>query len=190
MLERGGWNLVNGRKQTKRTSWSADQIADGKKVPQLLNIREAFPEEAGLSSDLALLSKAHWGYSQDFLDSCRSELTVSPAQISSDCYQYLAAVEGDVIIGFYALERLSDNDYELEALFVAPEHIGTGIGRALIAHAKRMLFQRGAARLIIQGDPNATQFYVAAGGRQVGTRESASIPGRHLPLFEIEIGSN
>lgn len=165
------------------------QIADGKKVPQSLNIRDAFPDEARLLSDLALLSKAHWGYSQNFLDSCRSELTVDPAQIGSDSYQYFAAVEGDVIIGFYALERLSDDDYELEALFVDPGHIGTGIGRALIKHATRMLSQRGAARLIIQGDPNATQFYVAAGGRQIGARESASIPGRHLPLFEIEIRS-
>jgi GNAT superfamily N-acetyltransferase len=104
-------------------------------------------------------------------------------------YQYFAAVEGDVITGFYALKSLSDDDYELEALFVAPGHIGTGIGRALITHAKHTLSQRGAARLIIQGDPNATPFYVAAGGRQIGSRESGSIPGRHLPLFEIEIRS-
>ena len=159
------------------------------KVSQSLNIREAFPDEARLLSDLALLSKAHWGYSQDFLDSCRPELTVDPAQIGSDSYQYYAAVEGDVIIGFYALERLSDDDYKLEAIFVEPKRIGTGIGRALIKHATRMLSQRGATRLIIQGDPNATQFYVAAGGRQIGARESASIPGRHLPLFEIEISS-
>ena len=156
-------------------------------MSQSPNIREAFPEEARLLSDLALLSKAHWGYSQDFLDACRSELAVEPDQIGSDCFQYFAAVDGDVIIGFYALERLSDDEYELEALFVAPGHIGTGIGRALITHAKHMLSQHGAARLIIQGDPNATQFYVSAGGRQIGARESASIPGRHLPLFEIEI---
>lgn len=165
------------------------QIAGGEKVSQSLNIREAFPDEACLLSDLALLSKAHWGYSQDFLDSCRSELTVDPAQIGSDSYQCFAAVQAGVIIGFYALKRLSEDDYELEALFVAPEHIGTGIGRALITHAKHTLSQRGAARLIIQGDPNATLFYVAAGGRKIGARESGSIPGRHLPLFEIEIRS-
>ena len=159
-------------------------------MSQSLNIREALPDEARLLSDLALLSKAHWGYSQYFLDACRAELTVDPAQIDSDCYQYFAAIEGNVIIGFYALKRLSVDDYELEALFVAPGHIGAGIGRTLITHAKRMLSQQGAVRLILQGDPNATQFYVAAGGRQIGARESGSIPGRHLPLFEIEIGSD
>ena len=152
-----------------------------------LNIREARPDEARLLSELALLSKAHWGYSQDFLESCRTELTIDPQRIGSDSYQYVAAVEGDVVIGFYALKRFSDDEYELEALFVAPGHICTGIGCALITHAKRMLSQRGAARLTIQGDPNASQFYVAAGGRQIGVRESSSIPGRHLPLFEIEI---
>jgi GNAT superfamily N-acetyltransferase len=161
-------------------------------VSRSLDIRNAFPDEARFLSDLAMRSKAHWGYSQDFMNSCRSELNVDPANMSSDSYQYFAAVERDHIIGFYALERLSDSDYELEALFVEPGYIGTGIGRALIRHATKLLSQRGAARLIIQGDPNAIEFYIAAGGRQIGTRESASIPGRYLPLFEIDIdiGSN
>jgi GNAT superfamily N-acetyltransferase len=153
----------------------------------LLSIRETFPDEARLLSDLALASKAHWGYSQEFLDSCRSELAVTPTKIEADRYQYFTAVKLDVAIGFYALERLSPKDYELEALFVDPAHIGTGVGRALIAHAIRILSQQGAERMIIQGDPNAHLFYVAAGARQIGTRESASIPGRDLPLFEIEI---
>ena len=156
-------------------------------MTQSLSIREAFPHEARLLSDLALRSKAHWGYSQDFLDSCRAELTVSPADISSDDYHYSVAVQGDVIVGFYALDCLSDDDYELEALFVEPGRISTGIGRTLIEHATRLLSRRGATRLIIQGDPNATSFYVAAGGRQIGTRESGSVPGRYLPLFEIAI---
>lgn len=165
----------------------AAEAADGKKVSKSPSIREAVPDEAGSLSDLAMRSKAHWGYAREFLDSCRSELTVDPDQIGSDTYQCFVAVEGDVVIGFYTLKSLSDDDYELEALFVAPEHIGTGIGRALLAHAKHLLLGRGATRLIIQGDPNATQFYVAAGGRQTGTRESGSVPGRYLPLFEIRI---
>jgi predicted N-acetyltransferase YhbS len=75
----------------------------------------------------------------------------------------------------------------MDALFVDPDHIGTGVGRTLMNHALQLLSQCGAAHLLIQGDPNATRFYLAAGGRQVGTRESASIPGRFLPMFEIDI---
>jgi hypothetical protein len=32
-------------------------------------------------------------------------------------------------------------------------------------------------------------FYRTVGARQVGSRESGSIPGRFLPLFEIDFGA-
>ena len=152
-----------------------------------LRIREAFPQEANLLSRLALRSKGHWGYSQDFLDACRSELTVDASRLGTTDYQGFAALDGDSIFGFYVLEKKSAGSYELEALFVEPEHIGGGVGCLLIQHAVQRLSELGAGRLIIQGDPHATDFYIAAGARQVGTRESDSIPGRELPLFEIQI---
>ena len=152
-----------------------------------LRIREALPQEAELLSGLAIRSKAHWGYSQDFLDACRAELTVDSSRLGTDDYQCFAALEGDLIVGFYTLEAVSAGIYELEALFVSPEHIGSGIGSLLIRHAVSRLSERGAERLLIQGDPNATDFYIAMGARQTGTRESQSVPGRSLPLFEIDI---
>lgn len=156
-------------------------------MPRSLTIREALPQEASLLSRLALRSKAHWGYSQDFLDACRSELSVDASRLGTDDYQCFAAFDGDLILGFYTLGSVSAGSYELEALFVEPEHIGSGVGRVLIQDAIQRLSTRGANRLIIQGDPHATEFYIAAGARQTGTRESGSIPGRDLPLFEIEI---
>lgn len=153
------------------------------------NIREAHPDEAGFLSQLALRSKAHWGYSQDFLDSCWSELAVDPARVGSEDYQCFVAVDEDVVLGFYTAKKVSEGVFELEALFVDPEYIGTGVGRSLIQRVITSLSGQRAARLIIQGDPNATDFYVAAGARQIGSRESGSVPGRYLPLFEIEIGN-
>ena len=138
-------------------------------------------------SRLAMRSKAHWGYSKEFLDACKAELTVDPARIGSIGYDYYICCDSTTILGFYALERLSKDNYELEALFVEPAHIGTGVGRSLMRHAIRTAANRGAARLIIQGDPNANDFYVAAGARQTGNRESGSVPGRFLPVFEVEI---
>ncbi|MDE0683663.1 MAG: hypothetical protein OXI63_12155 [Candidatus Poribacteria bacterium] len=41
--------------------------------------------------------------------------------------------------------------------------------------------------MIIQGDPNAERFYRSAGGLLVGTRKSASIPNRELPIFWINL---
>lgn len=154
------------------------------------NIRQAIPDDASSLSELAFRSKAHWGYSQSFLDSCREELTVDPERIDSADYQCFVAGNGNVVMGFYTLENVSEGIYELEALFVEPKYIGSGVGRSLIQHAISLLAENGAERLVIQGDPKASRFYLAAGAQQIGTRESGSIPGRLLPLFQIEIGKD
>jgi N-acetylglutamate synthase-like GNAT family acetyltransferase len=150
-------------------------------------LRAATSREAGEISSLAMRSKAHWGYSDDFLSACRAELTYSGSQIDSDRYEFYVCEAEGRIAGFYALERLGPTDAELEALFVEPEFIGRGFGRALIEHAKTRAASLGIKRLIIQGDPNAQSFYAAAGGIRDGQRESGSIPGRFLPVFRIDL---
>ncbi|NER78055.1 MAG: GNAT family N-acetyltransferase [Leptolyngbya sp. SIO1D8] len=150
-----------------------------------ISIRLAEPYENQLLSELAFRSKGYWGYSPEFMEACRAELSMSEADISSPHIRYfLAELEGK-IVGYYAVECLSTDEYELEALFVEPEHIGQDIGRKLIDHAKSYARSYGAQSLLIQGDPNAAKFYRAAGGIQVGERESDSIPDRYLPEFRI-----
>ena len=149
-------------------------------------IRQARPDEAELLSKLAVRSKGYWGYSDEFLDACRAELTVDPENMKSDDLSYQVATDGFLVLGFYAIEKQSDDVYELEALFVDPEHIGKGVGHALMQHAIQSAIARGAQRLVIQGDPNATAFYTSHGANPTGFRESESIPGRQLPLFEIK----
>jgi len=158
-------------------------------VPNSNKIRRAIPGEAALLSSLALRSKAHWGYSRDFIKSCEDELTYQPGQISSDTFDFVVIENEVTIMGFYAIERMSKTEYELDALFVDPKYIGTGCGRQLIQHALRNVATKGGERLVIQGDPHAEQFYLAAGGQQIGSRESGSIPGRVLPLYDIPVQS-
>ena len=161
------------------------------KLNVLLEIRNAYKSEAKLLSDLAIRSKAYWGYSKEFMEKCRDELSVQPINIESKNFQYFVGEWNNEIVGFYALEQLSKSEFELEALFVEPIHIGTGIGRALINHAKIQAAELGGQILKIQGDPNAEEFYQAAGGVRTGSKESASIGGRYLPKFEISlIGKN
>lgn len=148
-----------------------------------LLIRPIARHEATPLSELALRSKAHWGYSDEFLDACRDELSVRP---DSNC-AYFCAQLGDRIAGFYGLAPLDDNRVELEALFVEPEMIGHGVGRSLLEHAIARASNIGASRMLIQGDPHAEKFYCAAGAVRVGERQSGSIPGRTLPLFEIPL---
>jgi len=150
-------------------------------------IREAAASEADTLSALALRSKAHWGYSYDFIESCRAELTYSPKLIESDNVIFVVAERLSVIAGFYALETLEGGLFELEALFVEPVRIGTGMGRLLLEHAIRKVETAGGKSLLIQGDPNAEGFYREMGGEPAGFRPSASIPGRTLPLFRVVV---
>lgn len=155
----------------------------------MLTFRPAKPAEADLLSALALRSKAHWGYSPEFLQACKDELTYTADEVQSDRFLFVVAEMEATRAGFYALTRLSRVEVEFEALFVDPAFIGRGYGRALMDHAKTRASSWGASRMIIQGDPNAEAFYRAAGGVLSGRRESGSIRGRYLPLFTIDLRS-
>ena len=153
------------------------------------HIRRALPEEAAAISDLTIRSKAHWGYDADFMDSCRAELTYSMQDIEADRYEFFVCCHESDLVGFHALDFDNPRMAELEALFVEPKYIGHGIGRALLEHAIEHARTRGAGVLMIQGDPHAERFYLAAGARRTGSRESCSVPGRVLPLFRIALGN-
>jgi GNAT superfamily N-acetyltransferase len=148
-------------------------------------IRPARVDEAEQLTALAIRSKAYWGYDAAFMECCRAELTIAAADIAAGFTCVLD--DGDSVQGFYAVEQLSPERMELTFLFVEPARIGRGYGGALLRHAIDSAALLGAVTLEIQGDPNARRFYEAAGGRQVAERPSASIHGRQLPVFEIEV---
>jgi N-acetylglutamate synthase-like GNAT family acetyltransferase len=148
-------------------------------------IRRASLSEKGLLSDLAFRSKANWGYSSAFMAACRKELSVTQSMIRDERV-HVCEADGK-LAGFYSLEDLSDSDIELGHLFVDPDFMGIGVGLRLIEHACRTAVELGFDKLFIQGDPNAEGFYQRCGAVRTGERESASIPGRMLPLFEIQL---
>jgi len=150
-------------------------------------IRDAVPKDAEILSDLAMRSKAYWGYSAEFMSSCKEELSVSSDNIMNADYHCCLVEKKFSVIGFYSLENLSISVVELEALFVEPCHIGTGVGKVLIDHAIERAKKIGANTMIIQADPNAKSFYLKAGAKLTGELASLSIPGRLLPTFEIEL---
>ncbi len=92
-----------------------------------LEIRDAEPNEAACISALALRSKAHWGYSPEFMKSCEDELTYQPNQLSDARFHFVVGQQGSEIVGFYSLEAMSKRQFELGALFIEPEQIGKGI---------------------------------------------------------------
>ena len=156
-------------------------------MPDLITIRNAEVHEATELSRLAIRSKAYWGYTRAFMQACREELTVTADEIDSPDTHYVVAEFESTIAGFCALGPISDFKCELEAMFVDPEYIGRGVGRTLMKYASKTAKAMGATKLIIQSDPNAEKFYRAAGGELIGNCESASFPGRLLPLFSVDL---
>jgi GNAT superfamily N-acetyltransferase len=148
-------------------------------------IRRARPDDAGDISELAVRSKGHWGYDPEFLEACREDLALSPEEIAETAVYVFEGNDG--IAGYYRLMPMQHGAADLDALFVAPEAIGQGIGRRLWEHAVDTAAELGFRELIIQSDPHAEGFYLAMGAIRDGVLESTVSPGRMLPLLRYAI---
>ena len=143
-----------------------------------MHIRPARADEAPSLTELALRSKAHWGYDDDFMARCRDELTITPADVGR---VDVAELDG-AVVGMVRLEGAA-----VEDLFVEPSVIGTGVGRALFRHVVRRAAAEGVEVLTIDADPHAEGFYRSMGATRVGEAPSGSIPGRLLPRLEVAV---
>lgn len=138
-------------------------------------------------SDLAIRSKAAWGYGTGMVDAFRDELTIEPDGIAG--WHIHVAAEGDDLVAFYALSVQPDGvTGEIELMFVEPGRLRRGIGRALWDHLIGTARSIGLTKVLIDADPHAEPFYRAMGARRTGEAPSASIPGRLLPRLEVALG--
>ena len=148
-------------------------------------IRRARQGEGSELTALARRSKGLWGYDESFLSACEKELTVSDVELAHNP-AYVIDDSGR-IVGFYMLQPLTISEVELTFLFVEPDEIGRGYGGRLLRHAVSTASNLEFRTMLIQGDPHADGFYRAMGARKIGTRSSESIPGRELPLYNIDL---
>ena len=147
------------------------------------NIQPALPVDAKKLSALAIASKASWGYTPTFTDLCREVLRVTPEEIEAQsCYVYVE--DGGLIKGFYLLDDLGA-ECDLDMLFVTPDAIGTGIGKALMHHALSQAVVLGYQRMLVVSDPHALLFYEKCGGHVIGWEKSEVSDDRLLPKLEF-----
>ncbi len=159
-------------------------VVDERTGSPVFTIRPARGDDAGTVSALALRSKGHWGYDDDFLEGCRAELTYSEEDcLSGDLF---VAESDSVVAGFFLLLGTAP-DCVLQAIFVDPPWIGHGLGGVLLTHALDLARSRGITRVSVDSDPGAEPFYVHHGALRVGEAASGSIPGRMLPQLVFEI---
>ena len=135
-------------------------------------------------TEIALQSKAHWGYSAAQIESWKEELTITPKMFEDRIiYKYLIDTE---ITGFYILEKRQPCTAFLAFLFVSPKFIQQGFGKQLIAHAIDYSRRNKYDLLKVLSDPNAVGFYKKYGFKVISQKQS-SIPGRFLPEMELSL---
>ena len=150
----------------------------------MAHIRKAHLEELGALSELCMRSKAHWGYDADFMAACVDELTLTPDDLARDAVIVLEEAGRPVGVaqvhdeGTYA---------DLMKLFVEPGVMGRGYGAQLMRWALATARALRHGRLMIEADPDAVAFYARFGAWKVGKVASGSIPGRSLPLMQIDL---
>jgi GNAT superfamily N-acetyltransferase len=149
-----------------------------------LTIRQPTVDELSGLSDLCFRSKAIWGYDEEFMEACRGELSLEPRDL--ELTSIAVAEHGGKPIGVAQL-KVVDDEADLLKLFVDPNALRSGTGKALLAWATDVARKLGATRLTIEADPDAAPFYRRMGAYDVGQAPSGSVPGRMLPKLAMNL---
>ena len=147
-----------------------------------MTIRQARAAEAEALTELAIRSKASWGYDEAFMQKARPDMLVSAADIErAHC---LVAEEQGRIFG-YVLTFIDREHAFLRDLFIEPSHFNRGLGSRLFHRAIDEARARGAQTLTLRADPNARAFYEHLGMRCTGETASIIGNGRTLPVMHL-----
>ena len=147
--------------------------------------RSARPPDADALTDLAVRSVGMWGYDRAYLADARIELSVSADTIGRGSVVVAQVTAGPV--GFYRLVFRRPRAW-MTHLFVAPEHVGRGVGRRLWEHATTAAVAHHCPSLTIGADPNAEPFYRQMGARRTGRVTTSS--GFRLSVMTIDLSGD
>jgi N-acetylglutamate synthase-like GNAT family acetyltransferase len=152
-----------------------------------IHIRRAHPDEAEPLTEIAHAAKRHWGYPENWIQHWKEDLTITPEFIAAN--EVFVAMVDNEIAGCCALAFTGSNG-ELEHMWIRPEHMGTGVGRALFNHVRERAADLNIPALELSADPNAQGFYERMGATRVG-EVPANVEGtaRVLPRMKVAINS-
>nr|WP_296072592.1 GNAT family N-acetyltransferase [uncultured Actinoplanes sp.] len=97
-----------------------------------------------------------------------------------DTHRLTVAELDGAVIGFLYVGPSEEPDAaELYAIHVAPDHVGTGVGKALMVTAQEQLRQiaRRAHLWVLEGNERARRFYERGGWRPDGTTRTEAVNG-------------
>jgi GNAT superfamily N-acetyltransferase len=149
-----------------------------------LCLRKALPSEANALTELAIRSKRSWGYDARFMELVEPDMIVHAEYLIAE--HGIVAEENGAAVG-YAIVRVDGEQAFLRDLFVEPEWMRRGIGKALFREAVAYSVELGAVELSLDGDPNAIGFYERMGMREIGEEPSIVGGGRMLPVMALDL---
>jgi len=118
------------------------------------------------------------------MNACRGELSLGPRDLA---LTHVGLAEVDRTVVGVVQVKTGAGEAELLKLFVEPEALRRGTGKALFAWAVDIARRAGAHQMTIEADPAAAPFYRRMGARDAGMTPSGSIPGRMLPKLAFAL---
>ena len=153
-----------------------------------LTIRRARPEEAADLSTLIFLSKQSNGYDDAFMAACADALRVTPEDVRHG--QIWVAKTTQSLLGCVTLTPgPTKTEGEISSFFIHPDSKRQGVGKMLWQTVLSAARGQGMRRLRLDADPAAVSFYEAMGFTVIGETPSEAIPGRVLPVMEMDIST-
>ena len=100
---------------------------------------------------------------------------------------YVAEGEG-ALLGFYSL--VVEGEADLDLMFVSDAAQGSGVGRALFEHMKRVAREHGFGTVTIGSHPPATGFYERMGAVRRGLSDPLPHVSWERPLLKLNVMEN
>jgi GNAT superfamily N-acetyltransferase len=148
-----------------------------------VTIRVPAPDEGGRLKEIAISSKAFWGYELDKVREWADRGDFSAAHLG-ELTVFVAEAEARAI-GWSSLDDRGEV-WWLADLWIEPAWIRKGVGGRLFRHCARHAQRAGAKRLEWEADPNSIGFYERMGAKHLRDSEQSEW-GRTLSVMGVEL---
>ncbi|MDN3643334.1 GNAT family N-acetyltransferase [Lutimonas halocynthiae] len=146
-----------------------------------MKFRPAEIKDIEALNHISLASKRYWNYPEEWIRRWKDDLRISELDLID--LEIRVVTIDDQIKGFCAI-READSYYEVEHLWLRPDTIGKGLGKALLLASLESAVNKDLP-ILVEADPNAEVFYKKQGFVTYDKKESFP-KGRYLPLMKME----
>jgi GNAT superfamily N-acetyltransferase len=145
-------------------------------------VRTAAPDDLDALRGVFRRSALHWDDDRAWLLAHPHHLAWSGPPPGGETR--LVVADG-AVLGFASVAPVEGRGWEVVDLFVDPDAMGRGVGRALIADLVDRARAAGVGVLWVTGNPSALGFYTAVGFVVAGTAPTAR---SEAPRLRLDVG--